>query len=999
MTLIGTFIGIDRFADPTIRELSGCRRDALALWSLFSDTVPDMQAELLLDEQATTAAILAAFDKTLGVAGPDDAVILSFSAHGTADHRLVTHDTDRSRYADTTIDMGQLAKRFKETRAKIVFCILDCCFSGGAPARVLEDTPITRGADLALESIAGAGRILIAASNVNEPALELGRHGLLTRALFEALQAESETVSLPTVMDAVMQRVRAEAARMGYVQTPVLLGHVEGGVTLPSLKRGPKYFAAFPEAKGARVSPAIGDLSVFGITAELVNGWKELYPSGLNSLQLAAVNDHHIMDGQSLLVVAPTSSGKTFVGELAAAKAITEHRKAVFLFPYKALVNEKYDQFQRLYADKLGMRVVRCTGDFSDQAAPFVKGKYDLAVLTYEMFLNLSIANPATLNVLGLVVVDELQFIADSRRGIVVELLITNLLAARQRGIAPQFVGLSAVIGALNSLDNWLGCDKLIREERPVPLVEGVIDRSGTYQYLDADGTEKSTQLLPSHAIIQRKQKPEKQDVIVPLVRSLLAANADERVIVFRNRKGSAQGAAKYLADELQLPPATDAIAALPSNDPSTSLPVLRDCLGGGTAFHTTDLGREERLTVERVFRERGGPVKVLCATTTVAAGINTPASTVILPDQEFLGEEARPFTVAEYKNMAGRAGRLGYHETGRCILIADTYMERQQLFRTYVQGQSEPIRSSFDPAHTETWVLRLLAQVDRVKKTDAVMLLASTFGGFVANLADPGWMTHTIAKLNAFLQQMIDLSLLVEEDGFVRLTLLGRACGNSSLAFPSAMRLVRMLQTHGPGLNGVQLMALVQALPELDGIYTPMMKRGQGESRWTQSVMSLYGRPIAVALQNHAEDGFDFLARCKRATILQSWISGTPMETIEREATVNPFNSIGAGHVRGFADATRFHLRSAASIVTALLIENGPTEQDIESILLQLELGLPADVLDLVSIPIVLDRGEYLLLKKHGVRTAADLWALDVEKHRDLLGKRRASELAGLRP
>src|SRR5688500_14099989 len=120
MSLHAAFIGIDRLADATIRDLSGCRRDALARWSLFSDTVPDIDARALLDAQATTEAIRAALDETLGKAGPDDSVILSFSGHGTADHRLVTHDTSRARYAETTIDMGELATRFKQSKAKAV---------------------------------------------------------------------------------------------------------------------------------------------------------------------------------------------------------------------------------------------------------------------------------------------------------------------------------------------------------------------------------------------------------------------------------------------------------------------------------------------------------------------------------------------------------------------------------------------------------------------------------------------------------------------------------------------------------------------------------------------------------------------------------------------------------------------------------------------------------------------------------------------------------------
>jgi len=383
MSFLTAFIGIDRFADHTIRELSGCRRDALALWALFGDTIPNHDSQILLDADATTAAIRAAFDSTLGRAGPDDIVVLSFSGHGTADNRLVTHDTDRVRYADTTIAMSELATRFKNSKAKIVLCVLDCCFSGGAPARVLDDSPATRNQGNPLDSVAGVGRILISASGINEPALELDRHGLLTSALIGALQSETDSVNLPAIMNDVMQRVRTEAARLGHVQTPVMLGVIEGGIILPALRRGHKFFTAFPEAKGARVTQNLMDLAVFGLPNTVLSAWHEQYQNGLNALQLVAVNDCRVMDGQSLLVVAPTSSGKTFVGELAAAKAVADQRKAVFLLPYRALVNEKFDQFQRLYGERMEMRIIRCTGDYSDQVLTFIRGKYDLVRQRY----------------------------------------------------------------------------------------------------------------------------------------------------------------------------------------------------------------------------------------------------------------------------------------------------------------------------------------------------------------------------------------------------------------------------------------------------------------------------------------------------------------------------------------------------------------------------------------------------------------------------------------
>jgi len=157
--------------------------------------------------------------------------------------------------------------------------------------------------------------------------------------------------------------------------------------------------------------------------------------------------------------------------------------------------------------------------------------------------------------------------------------------------------------------------------------LEGVIDRNGTYQFLDAAGKEGSTQLLSPREVNVRREKPSAQDLLVPLIAKLVKDN--EKVIVFRNARGPAQGCAAYLSRDLGLQPATEAMERLPAGDNSSASTVLRECLRGGTAFHNSNLTREERIVVEQSFRDPKSTLRVLAATTTVAAGINTPASTV----------------------------------------------------------------------------------------------------------------------------------------------------------------------------------------------------------------------------------------------------------------------------------------------------------------------------------------------------------------------------------
>lgn len=987
MAVFGIFIGVNKYKDPSIRDLAGARNDARALGALFEDTL-GIACQIITDEQATLINISNALNDLLSAASSLDTVILYYSGHGSQDHRITAYDTELSSLDSTTISMETIANFFSHSMAKNILCILDCCFAGGAPAKVLENSPIARSIGNPLETLAGEGRVILAASNYDQPSYELPStgHGILTKAIIDVLQLSStDTINILSAANEILMIVRTEASRIGVEQTPVLLNYITGGLVIPKLVPGEKYFSFFPRRRGIKISKDLSEISQFGLSQKLIQEWQNLYQGGLNDLQLEAVNEFRILDGESLLVIAPTSSGKTFVGEMAGAKAISQGKKAVFLFPYKALVNEKFDQFTDLYQSKLGFRVIRCTGDYLDQNNEFIRGKYDIALLTYEMFLNLSISIPETLAQIGLVVLDEAQFITDPTRGISVELLLTNLISVRSRGINPQLVILSAVIGDSNNFEEWLGCRKLLTTKRPIPLVEGVLNRRGEFKFLTEDGTVKVEQLIPSHEIVQRKAKPGQQDVIVPLVKKLVSQG--EKVIVFRNQKGPAEGCANYLAADLGLEPASEELSMLPKHSSSTTSSKLKACFQGGTAFHNSNLSRDERRVVERTFRDSNSKVRVLGATTTVAAGINTPASTVVLAEQEFIGDDGRPFSIAEYKNMAGRAGRVGFNEKGKSIILADVEHNPEYLFNKYVLGQPESLVSSFKTQSLDTWVVKLLAQVKDVQKDDLITLLTNTYGGFLANKDNPDWHKDMRLRIADLYEEMKRLGIVEEENRIVHLTILGRACAESVLSFRSALRLVDLLKSRSTAfITAVDLMAIVQGLPESDDIYTPMFKRGQSEARWPREVSLRYGVEISQLLQKFVSgDSFTYYARCKRASILHDWIKGDSTEAIEERCkSNNPFSgNITYGNIRTFADFTRFQLRSAYKIATIIFPGQIIDDQEFDNLLRSLEVGIPTDCLDLLTLSFQMSREEYLALNRNGIKTKNQLY---VKAKEDLL-------------
>src|SRR5262245_33737870 len=164
MALRAVLIGINKHSDPGIPELSGATKDATALWALFKDSVEGIADQRRLGDQATAASIRTALDSALGDAAGDDTVVVFFAGHGTPGHQLVPFDTDLSAVAGTTIPMQELADRLKATAARASLVILDCCFSGGAPARVLEGLPVARAAGPAVTDLGGNGRLVLAAA-------------------------------------------------------------------------------------------------------------------------------------------------------------------------------------------------------------------------------------------------------------------------------------------------------------------------------------------------------------------------------------------------------------------------------------------------------------------------------------------------------------------------------------------------------------------------------------------------------------------------------------------------------------------------------------------------------------------------------------------------------------------------------------------------------------------------------------------------------------------
>jgi hypothetical protein len=178
------------------------------------------------------------------------------------------------------------------------------------------------------------------------------------------------------------------------------------------------------------------------------------------------------------------------------------------------------------------------------------------------------------------------------------------------------------------------------------------------------------------------------------------------------------------------------------------------------------------------------------------------------------------------------------------------------------------------------------------------------------------------------------------------------------------------------------------------------MFKKGNKETVRPREAASRFGMPVTNALQKFVDDYFAYYARCKRASILWDWINGVSVERIEETYTANPYQGkIGYGDIRKFADATRFHLGAAHRITTVLFVTGGPTEESIDRLMRQLEIGLPVQALGLIDLPADLTRGDYLALLRAGIQTIDQVWQHSEEQLTQILGSLVGRLLSSKRP
>lgn len=441
-------------------------------------------------------------------------------------------------------------------------------------------------------------------------------------------------------------------------------------------------------------------------------GLTKLYPPQEQAVKAG------LLDGKSILVAAPTASGKTLIALLAMMRFLaSKEGKVVYLTPLRALASEKFAEFKKLVKVDFGrsINIAISTGDFDSVDRELENA--DVIVLTNEKMDSLIRHGVEWTDKIGLVVADEVHLIGDPDRGPTLEIILTKLKDLPNR---PQILALSATITNSDELAKWLGCEIVQSEWRPVPLAEGIFD-GGTIMWSNGDSTEVDCSIRgPAIDLCLETVKSGGQ--------SLVFAETRVRSVSLATKGADAVAKLLTLSEKKELEDISAKI--LDANEHTEMVKTLASLLKKGVGFHHAGLNQNCRETIETEFRN--GKIKLLASTPTLAAGVNLPARRVVISSiarYDVKSASNKPISVLEYKQLCGRAGRPQYDKFGEAIIVGNS--NATDLIEYYINGTPEPITSQL--ANDKALRVHILSHIvsnPGVKNDDLLNFFQKTLAG-----------------------------------------------------------------------------------------------------------------------------------------------------------------------------------------------------------------------------------------------------------------------------
>lgn len=723
----------------------------------------------------------------------------------------------------------------------------------------------------------------------------------------------------------------------------------------------------------------VTELHTYGIPESVIAQWRMRQGEQLLPLQIKAIRRGLLgrpgcpeTPDPNLLLLAPTSSGKSFCAELACARALSRQQSALLLTPLKSLAAETAERFNRVFAP-LGITCLLVTGDHPENDRRFYSGRFRLAVAIYEKLDQLLVDGLDRLRTIGVVVVDELQMIAEPARGPALERLLTKLRLVPH---PPRLVTLSAVISPDDAarVAGWLGAELIDEQIRPVELERGVA-AGGRFRYRRFNSGQ-----IGEESFSENHSAASTIDTVLEQLR-----HGQRPSLVFVKSRRDAIQLSFRLAQQVDWPEAADAIRGLMQEEPSYLVRSLLGVLRRGIGFHSADLSARQRLLVEQAFR--CGEVQTLFCTTTLALGVNLPAATVYIETVKYAtgrtGGRAllEPLSRAEFDNLSGRAGRYGQAaaQPGRAVIVAETEFDRDVLWQQYIaERPGEPLRSALHTEHLADLILHLLATGLLPDRDHLYQALGRTLAATHAPFAEEA--------ISRAVEQLIQDRLVNQESGSYQLAPLAVGLLRSGLTIKQGIALSKTLSGALPQTECEWLAAALTA-PDWE---LPAGMVSSSEARLRLPLQALYrekgelvaplARQMPAALDRQTVS-YRHLALLKSLLLLEDWRALRPLTEIEERYQLH------LGQIQALAEAAAHLVNGLAGLAQASSYPE-PLVQQVRALAGSVRRGIPVALLKLDDqFGRRLDRPGLLALSEAGVEERAELEGQSLAQLVALLG------------
>lgn len=487
--------------------------------------------------------------------------------------------------------------------------------------------------------------------------------------------------------------------------------------------------------------------------------------------------------GHSLVVSAPTSSGKTLVGEIAVLCALRSGIRAIYLVSHKALADQKYLDFVARFGEGAAEPISSVGLSTGDRTEGDIDAQ--LMVATYEKALGLFLNGQLRPNN-ALVVADELQILGEPGRGPDIEALCSVL---RQRGIK-QFVALTATVENPEDIAGWMECELVRSTHRDVPLYQEIW--YGGHAHRTRFGDDSGQEVHGGAATTND---------VGAVVDHLLQLGRGP-VLVFTESRREAQNFATAFGQNRPRVGIGIALAQQLDlfSEPTEASDQLRENAERRVAFHTADLSPQERQVIEGGFTD--GKFEVCFATSTLAAGVNFPFRTIVFSKLTYrFGDRAGSHIVrSDYRNMSGRAGRLGMHPEGFAVLLPQNNVELAHA-NMLVQPDNDRLNSQLVNLSLRKSILTLVASGLASSFAEVMTFFENTLYWYQTLNRNPAKLATLTTESRAAVDWLNANALIREQDGTLFITPLGNAAAMSGLLPATAVQLAAMLRDIGPKL------------------------------------------------------------------------------------------------------------------------------------------------------------------------------------------------------